>query len=131
MKRKSQFPRYTNNYRDRHSKLRSDFRRGAVRVALPEPLLGPEYWEAYQQALADYVAGREPGARSKVRANRVQPGTVLATFVVYTGSADFRTNLAVSTQQAHIRMLRPWADKYATARIRQLKPQHVAGWVAG
>jgi integrase len=131
MKRKSPFPRYTNNYRDRHGKLRSDFRRGAVRVALPEPLLGPGYWEAYQQALADYVAGREPGARSKVGANRVQAGTVLATFVVYTGSADFKTNLAASTQRAHIRMLRPWADKYATARIRQLKPQHVAGWVAG
>jgi hypothetical protein len=43
--RRTAFPKYTHNYRDRHGKLRSDFRRGAVNIPLPYPLLGPEYWK--------------------------------------------------------------------------------------
>lgn len=63
MKHKSPLPRYTNVFRGRHGKLRSFFRRGAVRIELPELILGPGWWQAYHAALADFIAGREPGAR--------------------------------------------------------------------
>jgi integrase len=130
MKRKSPFPRYTNNFRDRHGRWRSYFRRGAACVALPEPLLGPEWWEAYRAALADYIAGREPGAQSKIGASRTKAGTVAAAFAIYAGSANFTTGLAESTRKAHFRLLRHWADEYGEHRIRHLQRKHVAQWVA-
>jgi site-specific recombinase XerD len=128
-RRASPFPRYTHNYKDKNGKLRSDFRRGAVNLPLPYPLLGPEYWETYRKALADYIAGRAPGARSKIGASRTKPGTVAHGFVVYTGSTSFRNGLSDSTQKTHFRILRRWCDTYGEYRLRHLQRRHVAGWV--
>jgi site-specific recombinase XerD len=130
MKRRSTpFPRYTTNYQDRHGKWRSEFRRGAVRVSLPEPLLGPEYWEAYRAALADYIAGREPGRRSEVGAERTKPGTVAAAFIAYTGSAAFKNGLADSTQKVHFNILSRWRDQWGDRRLSQLQRRHVIDWL--
>jgi hypothetical protein len=129
MTRKSPFPKYTHNYRDRHGTLRSDFRRGAVNLPLPSPLLGPEYWEAYRDALADFVAGREPAARSQIGAERTKPGTVAAAFVAYTGSATFRNGLSTSTQRVHFNILRRLRDQYGQHRLKHLQRRHIAGWV--
>ena len=43
---------YLNSFRDRHGRLRHFFRRGDVRVALPEPG-SAEFGEAYDLMLAD------------------------------------------------------------------------------
>jgi integrase len=97
---------------------------------LPEPSLGPAWWEAYHAALANFLAGREPGVRSKIGATRVQSGTIAAAFVVYTGSASFKTGLSESTQKAHFRILRAWVDLWGEHRIRHLRRQDVARFVA-
>ena len=79
-RRNTPFPKYTHVYRDRHGKIRCDFRRGAVSVPLPYPLLGPGFWDTYREAFADYIAGREPGARSQVGSARTKAGTVAGCF---------------------------------------------------
>jgi hypothetical protein len=69
-RRKTQFPPYTQNFRDRHGEFRSYFRRGSVRVSLPSPVLGEAYWAAYDEANAAYVDGRQPGAlRDRIEAD--------------------------------------------------------------
>jgi integrase len=128
-RRQSPFPPYTHNYRDRHGTLRSDFRRGAVRVALPQPLLGPEYWEAYRMALADFVAGRQPNARSEIGAQRTKAGSVAAAFIAYTGSASFKNDLASSTQAVHRNILRRWSEAWGDRPLRYLERRHVVGWL--
>jgi integrase len=130
MKHRSAFPKFVNFFRGRHGQLRTFFRRGAFRVELPEPALGPAWWETYHATLADFLGGREPGARSKIGANRVLSGTVAAAFVVYTGSANFRVQLSESTQKAHFRMLRAWVDLWGEHRIGHLRRADVARFVA-
>jgi len=103
------FPPYTSNYRDRHGKWRSEFRRGGIRVPLPEPLLGPEYWEAYRAALADYIAGRDPARRSEIAAARTQPGTVTAGFVAYIGSAALKERSQREHTEGLFQYLKPLA----------------------
>jgi integrase len=127
-RRPSPFPHYTNNYRDRHGRLRSDFRRGTVRVPLPEPLLGPEYWEAYRRALADYVAGHEP-ARSEIGAERTKPGSVASAFVIYTGSTNFTKELRASTQRVHFNILKRWSDAWCDHPLHHIERRHVIRWV--
>lgn len=126
-RRPSPFPKYVHRYRDRHGKLRTEFSHGSL--PLPEPVLGPEWWERYRGALADFLAGREPGARSKIGAARTQAGTVSHGFVIYTGSANFTNELAPSTRQVHFRILRRWTDVYGDYRLKHLQRHHVAGWV--
>jgi integrase len=130
MKRRQRpFPPYTHNIRDRYGEWHSYFRRGSDRVSLPKPLLGPEYWEAYRAALGDYIAGREPGRRSEIGAERTKPGTVAAGFVVYTGSASFKNDLAPSTQSVHFNILRRLRDQWGDRRLKQLQRRHVIDWV--
>jgi integrase len=124
MKRRSPFPLYVHHYRDRHGTPRSAFRRRSVRVPLPLPLLGPEWWEAYRTAFADYEAGRRP-TPSVIGAERTKPGTVAAAFVTYTGSTSFRNKLAASTQRWHINILRHWRDDWADRRLAHLERRHV------
>jgi integrase len=128
-RRQTPFPPYTSNYRDRHGKPRSEFRRGNIRLALPEPLLGREYWDAYRAALADFIAGREPGRRSEIGAERTKPGTVAAAFIAYTGSAAFKNGLTESTQQVYRNILSRWRDQWGDRRLGQLQPRHVVEWV--
>src|SRR6516162_1215986 len=128
-RRQSPFPPYTSNYRDRHGKWRSEFRRGAVRVPLPEPLLGPEYWEAYRAALADYIAGREPARRSEIGAGRTQPGTVSAAFVAYTCSAVFKNGLSKNTQKVYFNILSRWRDRWGDRRLKHVQRRHVVDWI--
>jgi hypothetical protein len=127
--KRSPFPKYTHVYRDRHGILRCDFRRPGVCIRLPHPLLGPEYWEAYRTALADYIDGREPAQRSAISAERTKSGTVAHAFVVYTGSAAFKNGLRASTQTVYINILRRWRDQWGDRLIRQLQPRHIVGWI--
>lgn len=130
MKRRSTpFPRYTHVYRDRHGKVRCDFRRGSVNMPLPYPLLGPEFWEAYRQALADYVAGRAPGGRSRIGDSRTRAGSVASAFAAYVDSAGFKTGLSESTRRNHFRILRLWVDEFGEHRLSDLQRRHVAQWV--
>jgi hypothetical protein len=128
-RRQSPFPPYTSNYRDRHGKWRSEFRRGTVRVPLPEPLLGPEYWEPYRAALADYIAGREPTRRSEIGAGRTEAGTVGAAFVAYTGSAAFKNGLSQSTQKVYFNILSRWRDQWGDRRLKHVQRRHVVDWI--
>ncbi len=126
MKRRSTpFPRHTHVYRDRHGKVRCDFRRGSVNLPLPYPLLGHEFWEAYRSALADYIAGRAPGTRSQIAGSRTRAGSVASAFVSYTGSADFKVALAASTQRVHFNILRRWCDEWGEAPLSDLQRRHV------
>lgn len=124
-RRSSPFPPYVHRYRDRHGTLRSAFRRGAVRVPLPLPLLGPEWWEAYRTALA----GRDPAAPSVIGAERTKPGTVAAGLVAYTSSAAFKNGLRKSTQTVYFNIMSRWRDQYGDRQLRQLQPRHIIGWI--
>jgi integrase len=100
-----------------------------MNVPLPYPLLGPKYWEAYRSALADYIADREPGARSQIGADRTKPGSFRAAFIAYTSSATFKVDLAPSTQRAHLNILRRIVDESGEYPIRPLQRRHVANMV--
>jgi integrase len=128
-RRRSPFPRYVHAYRDNRGKWRGEFRRGNARKPLPLPLLGPEWWEAYRQAFADYNAGREVRQCSEIGAGRTQPGTVGAGFVAYVNSASFRNGLADSTQRWHFNILRQWRDKWGDRRLAHLQRRHVGSAV--
>ena len=148
MRSKTAFPRYTKNYFDRHGKLRSEFSRGSFKTALPDPYDGrlrgnlrrcdlaecprpfsAAYWKAYQAALADYVAGCQPGTRSKIGASQVKAGSVLAGFVLYTGSGSFRNDIAPATQKQHSQVLRLWADEWGDHPVRFMRKTDVVRWV--
>lgn len=129
MTRKSPYPKYAHPYRDRHGKPRADFRRDKFFRPLPTPPLGPEWWEAFREALADCIAGREPAARSQIGAERTKPGTVAFGFVAYTGSASFRNGLSASTQRVHFNILRRLRDQWGDHRLKYLQRRHIAGWV--
>jgi len=75
------------------------------------------------------MAGREPGGRSEIGAERTKAGTVAAGFVVYTGSTTFQSGLAPSTRQVHFRILRHWRDEYGSHRLQHLQRRHVVAWV--
>jgi site-specific recombinase XerD len=128
-RRKSPFPRYTNNYRDRHGKLHSDFRRGSMKVPLPQPFLGTAYWEAYRAALGAYVDGKTGKAPSTIGARRTVPGSCQAAFIAYIGSAEFKHNLAPSTQRVHRNVLRRWCNEWGEHRIAHLRREHFKRWV--
>jgi integrase len=115
--------------RDRYGAWHSYFRRGSVSVPLPKPLLGPEYWEAYRSALADYIAGRDPTRPSQIGDERTRPGTVAAAFIAYIGSASFKNGLGESTQKVHLNILKRWRDQWGSRPLAQLQRRHVVDWV--
>jgi integrase len=125
------FPSYVQAVRDRYGQWHTYFRRGGVRVPLPKPLLGREWWEAYRTALADYITGREPGHRSEIGAARVKPGTVAHAFVLYTTSTKFRNELAESTRRWHFNILSHWRDQWGDRRLAHLQRRHVENALEG
>jgi hypothetical protein len=68
---------------------------------------------------------RQPGRRSEIGAERTKPGTVAAGFVVYTGSASFKNDLAPSTQSVHFNILQRLRDQWGDRRLKQLQRRHV------
>lgn len=126
---RSPFPKYVHAYRDRHGTLRTDFRRGRINLPLPLPPLSEPWWETYRTALAASLAGRQPGTRSTIGAERTVPGTCKAAFVDYVNSDDFKKHLSVSTQRVHANILRRWSDQYREHRIAHLRQTDFQGWL--
>jgi integrase len=123
--RRTPYPRYTQNFRDRHGRMRSYFRRGSVSVPLPEPHFSEAYWEAYRQCLA----GEEPQARPAIGAARTKPGSVRAGFVLFVQSSAFKNDLASSTQRKYFRVLKQWVARCPDHRLGDLQPRHLAPWL--
>jgi integrase len=99
------------------------------RIALPKPLLGPEYWDAYRAALADYVAAHQAGARTEIGVTRTKVSSVAHAFVLYTGCASFKNGLAESTQGVHFNILSRWRDQWGDRLLKYLQRRHVIEWL--
>jgi integrase len=126
MTRRSPFPRYVHAYRDRHGTLRTYFRRGAEKVALPKPPLSDEWWDAYRALLAgDFAKAAE---RRQVGAERTLPGTVSALVVAYLTSAPYAA-LAPVTKANRRNILDRWREQWGDRRLKDLQTRHVVGWL--
>jgi integrase len=121
--RKTPYPRYTQNFRDRHGRLRSYFRHGGVSVPLPEPHFSEAYWAAYRQCLA----GEQPQPRPAIGAARTKAGSVAAGFALFVQSGAFKS-LAQSTQRKYFRTLRAWVDRCPDHRLADLRTRHLVPW---
>jgi len=89
--------KYVNEYRDRHGRLRRDFRKGAIRRPLPGEVGSPEFMAAYQAMLGD-----KPAATAK------PAGSLGLLITEYYSSRDFRS-LKQSSQATYRYALEPLA----------------------
>jgi integrase len=126
MRRRSPFPRYVHAYNDRHGALRTYFRRGADKVALPRPPLSDDWWQAYRAFLAGDLAKAEE--TRQVGAERTLPGTVSALVVAYLTSADYAA-LAPVTKANRRNILDRWREQWGDRRLKDLQARHVVGWL--
>lgn len=110
---------YINSYRDRHGKLRHDFRRrGFKKVPLPGLPGSEEFMTAYQAALAGVESKLEIGA------GRTKPGTVNAAVAGYYTSSAFQETSAGSKKQNR-GILERFRNENGDKRIHLLEQRHI------
>jgi integrase len=130
-RRKTPYPPYTHNYRDRHGKLHSVFRRGTMSVPLPYPHLTTEYWEAYRAVLAAWADGKAADARSTIGARHTIPRSFKAGCIAYfENSVQFNNRLAPSTQRQWRAILERLCEAHGDKPLRLLKRMHIEKIIA-
>ena len=111
--------KYVNEYRDRHGRLRRDFRKGAIRRPLPGEVGSPEFMAAYQRALA-HAGPLEIGAR------RFNPKSMDALITCYLKSDAFTKALAPETQRMRRNILDRFRTKPGDKSAATLEQRHIA-----
>lgn len=86
--------KYTRSYRDRHGKLRIEFRRNGRTIALRGTPGTAEFQQSYDEARAQFARGAEPAAPE-----RIAPASLRWLCVQYFASTEY-AQLAPSTQRA-------------------------------
>lgn len=124
--RRTRFPAFTQVFYDKHRKLRCYFRRAGVRVPLPEPYFGDEFWRVYNDRLSGIE--QPPQRPPAIGAQRVRSGSVAAMVKRFTGSQTF-ARLAKSTQAKYRRTLAPLAE-CLDYPIERVQTKHLKAWIA-
>ncbi len=108
-------PKYVNEYLDRHGRSRIYLRRpGQGQIALPTPLYSPDFWTAYQAAMAD----------KPIKTSQLKAGSVSAAILGYYGSAEFKA-LAPSTMTTYRGILDRFREKHGDAPVAGMQTKHV------
>jgi hypothetical protein len=112
--------KYVHSYRDRHGKLRNNFRRGDEKlVPLPGLPGSAEFMAAYQAALA----GDDPPP-PPIAISRAKPGSTAAAVAAYLGSADFNA-LAYATKRDRRLLLDRFREEHGHRNFAGLKRIHI------
>ena len=112
--------KYLNQFRDRHGKLRTYFRRnGLVRAIDPD---APDFAAAYENALRDSQAAPEPESTLAY-----PKGTFGALSHAYEFSAGFK-QLAKSTRREMGYTIKKLTAAHGHRRVTELSRQDVLGW---
>ena len=118
---------YVKQYQDEYGRTRRYFRyKGLPLVPLPGRPGSPEFWDAYNIALAE--------ARAKkpvIGAARLGPGTMGAVITSYFNDPSFKAALAKSSQGMRRRILEKIAAKYGDRPIKALQTSHVGAILTG
>jgi site-specific recombinase XerD len=144
-RRRTSFPRFTQVFFDRHGGLRVYFRRGGIRVPLPDPYDGrltghyrgstiadlpKPFSDGFFDAYGAALAGREPVARPTIDVGRAEPGTVAAAVALFFKSKPF-SDRAAPSQKKYFRVLSHWRDQWGDRRIAQLQTRKIKEWLVG
>jgi len=125
---------YTRSYRDRHGKLRIEYRRNGKTIPLCAPPGTAEFQAAYDEAKDLFEGGPTVSSAKGTVCARPMPGTYRWLCAQYFGSMDFK-QLDLHTQRARRLILdstcrEPWtpgADKlFADAPIKSMTGQALA-----
>lgn len=108
---------FLNCFRSRHGKALYFFRRGAVRVRLPDTFPSEEFWTAYNTA-------KDGAAQPESEAKRAAPGTFNAAIAAYYRSVEFR-DLADSTQRARRHILERFRGEHGDKRVKLFERAHL------
>jgi len=119
-------PKYVTEFRDRHGKMRTRFRRkGQADHYFQHVPWTPEFMSEYQACLSGETASAiVPGA------NRTKAGTFNALIVAYYGSSEFK-QLAESTRRAYRGVLERFRAKHGEKRVAALERKHVKAIIGG
>jgi integrase len=118
-KRRNGLPLYCSLVIDRHKKRRIRFRTKGVDTYLPYPPIGPEFEQAYAQALAGVTEWR-----ANIGASRTPPGSFDALAVSYYRSPAFQ-GLRDSTKRTYSRIIENFRKQHGKRMIRDLRREHV------
>jgi integrase len=115
--------KFVQRYRDRHGKIRHNFRRKGFKAVALHGLPGSA------EFMAEYQAALDRAARIEVGATRNKPGSLAAAIAVYLGSIDFG-GLADATKRDRRRILERFREEHGEKPLRGLMPSHVARLLA-
>jgi len=118
-KSRNGLPKHCSLVIDRHKKRRVRFRAKGVDTYLPYPPIGPEFEQAYTQALAGVTEWR-----ANIGASRTRPGSFDALAVSYYRSPEFQ-GLRDSTKQTYRRIIERFRQQHGRRMIRDLRREHV------
>ena len=112
-------PPYTRCYRDRHGKLRWEFRRrGHKTRALPGPPGTEGFWETYDAAL------RGTEVKTPVGASKTVAGSVNALVVAFYASHEFQS-LADNTRKTYRSIFERFREQHGDKPIDKMERRHV------
>lgn len=114
--------KYLHQYRDRHGKERTYFRRrGHKQIPIPGLPGSREFREAYEAALEERPV--------PVGINRSKPDTISALINAWYQSADF-LNLKRQTKRTYRAILEHFREEYGDNPVRKLEAAHVRAIIA-
>jgi integrase len=125
MKRRNGLPSHCTIAKDRHGKRRIRFRAKGFDTYLPFPPIGPDFENAYREALAGVKEWR-----ANIGASRTKPGSFDALAVAYYRSPGF-TGQRAATQATYRRIIDKFRLTYGAALIRDLRRDHLKTIVGG
>jgi integrase len=115
---KRHFPKFVQQFLDRHGKARFYFRRpGFKLVPLPGLPWSPAFMAAYEQAMGE-------ASIVEIGASRTNPGTINALVVTYYRSDEW-SRLAADTQKTRRRIIERFRTQYGDNRVALLRQDHI------
>jgi len=120
---------HVNSFRDRHGKLRHQFRRkGHKKKSLPGLPGSAEFMDAYQLLIEQTGGG---ALRLDIGANRTKAGTINALIASYYKSAAFTDALAAETQRMRRNILERFRAEHGDKRAAFLRQDHIYKMLEG
>lgn len=113
-------PKHCSLVIDRHKKRRVRFRAKGVDTYLPYPPIGPEFEQAYADALAGIVEWK-----ANIGAGKTRPGSFDALAVSYYRSPKF-TGLRDSTKHTYRLIIERFREKHGHRMVRDLRHEHIS-----
>lgn len=112
-------PKYVSEFRDRHGKWRTRFRRKGQPdhyfIAIPWT---PDFMQEYQTCLDNKPAPLVIGT------SRTTAGTMSALIAAFYGSPDFK-KLTISTQKAYRFVIERFREKHGEKRVASIERKHI------